>query len=135
MKKQITAIASFLGCALLFVGQTLHGQQNETDTKQLADIRAKAQKGEAKAQFKLGMTLFAGDLGATPNDIEAVKWIRKAADQNDVEAQNLLGDCYISARGVAANSAELQMVSQGSGTGEMPSHNLIWLIYMRMVTV
>ena len=106
MKKNFAGITFFLGLALFSIGQTLHGQQNETDAKQLADIRAKAEKGEAKAQFKLGMTLFAGDLGATSDDKEAVKWIRKAADQNDVEAQNLLGDCYISARGVAANSAE-----------------------------
>ena len=45
---------SAFGFALVLAGQTLLAQQNEADRKLLADIRAKAQKGDAQSQFELG---------------------------------------------------------------------------------
>ena len=43
--------------------------------------------------------------GVTKID-EAVKWYRKAAEQNDAEAQNDLGACYANGQGVAKDEAE-----------------------------
>ena len=51
--------ANRLGLLLIFLlGSAvfqLAAQQSEADRKLLADIRAKAEKGEAKSQYELGM--------------------------------------------------------------------------------
>ena len=38
--------------------------------------------------------------------VEAVKWYRKAAEQNVAVAQNNLGDCYYNGEGVAKDWVE-----------------------------
>jgi TPR repeat protein len=40
------------------------------------------------------------------DQVEAVKWFRKAAEQNDVDAQCNLGCCYNDGRGVAKDAVE-----------------------------
>ena len=54
-------------------------------------VRAKAEKGGPKAQNELGEALYLGKLGVTRNPAEAVKWFRKAAEQNHPAAQSNLG--------------------------------------------
>ena len=67
--------------------------------KWLADIPAKAEKGDAQSQYALGSAFAFGDLLAK-DDTEAVKWYRKAADQNFATAQYTLANCYLEGRGV-----------------------------------
>ena len=50
------------------------------DAKALAELRGRAEKGEADAQFNLGF-MYANGLGVTKDEVEAVKWYRKSADQ------------------------------------------------------
>ena len=83
----------------------LPAQQSEADRKLLADIRAKADKGDAVAQFYLGFCYYKGQRVAK-DEAEAVKWYRKAAEQNDAEAQNNLGDCYANGQGVEKDYVE-----------------------------
>jgi TPR repeat protein len=59
----------------------LLAQQNEADRKVLGEIRAGADKGDAKAQYELGRAFFSGTLGVAKDEEEAVKWFRKAAEQ------------------------------------------------------
>ena len=40
------------------------------------------------------------------DEAEAVKWYRKAAEQNDAEAQYNLGVCYANGQGVAKDEVE-----------------------------
>lgn len=42
----------------------------------------------------------------TKDDAEAVKWFRKAAEQNLADAQYILGVCYDSGEGVAKDEIE-----------------------------
>jgi TPR repeat protein len=84
----------------------LPAQQSEADRKLLADVRAKAEKGDAQSQYELGTAFSNGSLGAAKDDAEAVKWYRKAAEQNDGMAQNNLGACYASGEGVAKDYVE-----------------------------
>jgi hypothetical protein len=44
--------------------------------------------------------------GVVKDEIEAVKWCRKAAEQNNTYAQNDLGLCYADGRGVAKDEVE-----------------------------
>ena len=77
----------------------LPAQQNEADRKMLAEIRARADKGDAKAQYELGRAFFSGTLGVAKDKAEAVKWFRKAAEQNVADAQFSLGVCYANGQG------------------------------------
>ena len=60
----------------------------------LADVRAKAEKGDAQSQYQLGHAFANGSLGVAKDQVEAVKWFRKAAEQNLADAQDYLGVCY-----------------------------------------
>ena len=60
----------------------LPAQQSEADRKLLADIRAKAEKGDAQSQYELGAAFALASLGVAKDEVEAVKWYRKAAEQN-----------------------------------------------------
>ena len=64
-----------------------------------------AQKGDAKAQYDLGVRYRVGD-GFPKNPIEATKWIRKAADQGYAPAQYDLGVAYARGDGVEKNENE-----------------------------
>jgi TPR repeat protein len=84
----------------------LPAQQNEADRKVLAEIRAGADKGDAKARYELGRAFFSGTLGVAKDEAEAVKWFRKAAEQNVADAQFSLGVCYANGQGVTKDDAE-----------------------------
>ena len=84
----------------------LPAQQNEADRKVLVEIRPGADKGDAKARYELGRAFFSGTLGVAKDETEAVKWFRKAAEQNDARAQAALGVRYAKGQGVAKNKAE-----------------------------
>ena len=72
----------------------------------LAEIRAKAENGDAQSQFELGKAFYFGKLGLDTNQVEGVKWYRKAAEQNFAQAQYGLGFCYGEGKGVTKDYAE-----------------------------
>ena len=76
----------------------------------VADIRKKAEAGDAKAQGLLGYW-YASDQydtgeGALEDDKEAVKWYRKAAMQGNARAQANFGGMYGTGRGVPQDYKE-----------------------------
>ncbi len=104
----------------------LPAQQNEADRKVLAEIRAEADKGDAKARYELGRAFFSGTLGVVKDEAEAVKWFRKAAEQNVVDAQFSLGVCYDSGEGVAKDEVEAYkwwLLAAGQGNDDA-KHNM-----------
>src|SRR5262249_21601573 len=65
-----------------------------------------AQQGYPPAQVDLG-SMYQEGRGVALNDIEAVKWYRKAADQGNAQAQVALGSMYyLGGWTVAQNAAE-----------------------------
>ena len=115
------------GLVLLLGGQALQAQQSNEDSKRLADLRARAENGDAKSQCELGQVFFRGNLGVSKaiykandgtvvffhghsvvskDEVEGVKWCRKAAEQDYAEAQYTLGGCYFDGKGVAKDEAE-----------------------------
>ena len=83
--------------------QVSHGvndDKKETDLRgQVESYREAAERGDAKAQYKLGRC-YAKGLGVDKNWVEAVKWYRMAAEQGDAKAQYKLGRCYALGVGV-----------------------------------
>lgn len=72
----------------------------------IADLTARAEKGEAPAQLELAGLLARGE-GTARNMDEAVKWYAKAAEQGSGEAQMKLGSLYVGGKsGIRKNSAE-----------------------------
>lgn len=84
-----------------------------------AELRHRAEQGDAQAQYELGfrhsfstggrrLNLITGRFcRETPrNDAEAMRWYRKAAEQQYPEAQFALGHMYAAGRGVPQNDAE-----------------------------
>src|SRR6266436_368026 len=80
-------------------------QQSEAERKLLADFRSKAEKGDADAQCHLGDCYYFGK-GVAKDDVEAVKWWRKAAEQNLALAQANLCISYAAGEGVAKDNVE-----------------------------
>ncbi|MDA7680223.1 sel1 repeat family protein [bacterium] len=72
------------------------GAEVDAETKALI---AKAEQGEADAQFLLGVMYFDGT-GVPQDDKEAVKWYRKSAEHGYAEAQHDLGMAYYKGQGV-----------------------------------
>ena len=102
-----------MGWLLLFLAATavfqLPAQQTEADRKSLADLRAKAEKGDAQSQYDLGRAFdhwTFGLFGVTNDAVEAVKWYRRAAEQNHALAQSSLGVCYYMGDGVPKDVVE-----------------------------
>ena len=72
---------------------------------QFDTVRTKAEQGDAEAQYQLGK-MYDDGKGVTQNDIEAIKWYRKAADQGLANAQDSLGVMYHTGQGVVQDYAE-----------------------------
>ena len=64
--------------------------------------RKLAERGDAKAQFNLGL-LYAKGLGVKQSNADAAIWYLRAAKQGDVRAQNNLAVCYATGKGVTQN--------------------------------
>jgi tetratricopeptide (TPR) repeat protein len=91
------------------VGRQQQAQPNHQaalSLEQLQAVKAKAEAGDAKAQFLLGVSYFVGE--DVPQNYEAVKWLNKAAEKGFVEAQVELGVAYYNGFGVKQNYAEAE---------------------------
>jgi TPR repeat protein len=94
---------------------------------ELAALKAKAEKGDAKAELALGnIYCNCEDYPSPPNHnyAEALKWFRKAADQGNAEGQDELGKMYLHGLGVARNASEAanwfrKSAEQGNAEAEL----------------
>ncbi len=94
---------TFFAAVVLVVATAVVGS---AQPEPIEELRARAEQGDAEAQFSLGINYEYG-LGGVPQDqAEAVRWIRLAAEQGDHGAQNILGGFYQSGNGVLQNDAE-----------------------------
>ena len=85
---------------LLTVCMPLMG--DDAAKKKFEETKANAEKGDASAQFSLGIMYFKGH-GVSQDHKEAVKWYRKSAEQGDAGAQYALGYLYYNGKGVKEN--------------------------------
>jgi TPR repeat protein len=73
--------------------------------KKFNETKARAERGDAKAQYNLGVCYKNGE-GVAKDKVEAVKWYRKAAEQGSIAAQFGLGFMYQEGEGVPKNGVE-----------------------------
>jgi TPR repeat protein len=105
MKMKTMAFVWGICLALTWRTSLLSAQQMPT-REALAQLRAKAEQGDAQAQSGLAEAYFIGGLGLAKDYVEAVKWCRKAAEQNHAHAQFNLGTCYANGHGVRKEEVE-----------------------------
>ena len=91
----VLLLAAWLGAGSAPAGQTAD----------LAAPRAAAGRGDAAAQFALGVRYATGD-GVATDDGEAARWIERAATQGHVDAQFNLGLMYADGNGVPQDSRQ-----------------------------
>jgi TPR repeat protein len=121
---------SFLAI-LLCVANSLLGEQAQTNRESFAEIKSKAEGGDAKAQYQLGY-YYGSDAVAWTNGALAVdtnswqlaaEWYRKAAEVGYAPAQCALGDCYAYGHGVPKDVDEAlkwyrKSADQGNGAAQ-----------------
>ena len=73
-------------------------------TQALADLRARAEAGDAEAQFILA-DMYGTGLGVPQDAAAAVAWYRRAAEQGHARAQYNLGVMHAEGRGVPPDAA------------------------------
>ncbi len=74
----------------------------------VAEVRAKADRGNAVAQATLG-GMYATGIGVPQDDAEAVRWYRLAAEQGDAKAQLLMGIRYDNGQGLPQDYVQAHM--------------------------
>ena len=89
----------------------------------LEALRARAHGGDASAQFQLGFAYDTG-LGGRPDDAEAVRWYRMAAEKGLADAQYNLAVMYDSGEGVDRDPVEAarwyrEAAEQGHGLAQL----------------
>ncbi len=89
--------------ALLFSASILTAQQTQRIDEK--DLRDWADRGDADAQFELGLRMITGE-GLAKNLEEGVKSVQKAAKQKHLRAQHVLGTLYEDGVGVKKDLAK-----------------------------
>jgi hypothetical protein len=117
-------IALWLNLVVLLTVPVLGAAEN------LAELRAKAESGDANAQNNLGVIYAKGD-GVAKDPTEAAKWYRKAAEQGDGRAQYWLGIMYLAGAGVAEDQNEgIKWFRKAAEQGYAPAQLDLGLYYL-----
>ena len=83
----------------------LVAQETNADRRPIEEVKAKAEAGDPASEAELGLRYKHGE-GVAKDQLEAMKWYRKAAEQNYALAQNSLGVCYEQGEGVQKDPVE-----------------------------
>ncbi len=97
MKRLLMILFAFV----LLCFQKVDAQQNNVEQPNDAELVTKGKAGDPAAQMECGDIEYGNG-----NYAEAVQWIMKAAEQGYAQAENSLGYCYFSGKGVVQNYTE-----------------------------
>jgi TPR repeat protein/S1-C subfamily serine protease len=87
-------VGIFVLVAAIVLAMSLHRRKQEPRPSDLSELRSKAEKGDAEAQYNLGRMSEDGNGGAAEDIAEADRWYRKAGEQGNLKAQKRLGLSY-----------------------------------------
>ena len=94
-----------------------------------AETKAKAERGDAEAQLRVGIQYYGG-IGVAKNLVEAVKWTRKAAEQGNTTAQYQMGVWYTNGQGMAMDKIEgLMWFRKAAEQGDGKAQVLLGVMY------
>ena len=106
MKFYVCCAATFiaLGCLTLWYFAPHNQVQGDVLVNPPDGVRAKAEGGDAASQLALAEAL--SQTFEATDQVEAVQWYRRAAEQNLAKAQAALSVCYKFGKGVVRDDAE-----------------------------
>jgi TPR repeat protein len=137
--RTFTSLLSLLCFAVLPVsslaGPLEDGTQafNKNDyVRALLLLEPLANEGNARAQAMVGEMLLRGCCGAKLDPQAGLDWLRKAAAQDDTEAQSLLGKAYLDGDGTKANFAEaLKWLLKAAEKGDASAQEALGDMYQK----
>jgi TPR repeat protein len=94
-----------LSLVLWLSGVSCFAAQRSDDAGLPADVKTRAEKGDAEAQLTLG-SIYANGTDVPQDPVKAAKWHRKAAEQGLARAQYQLGLDFAQGAGVRPDSSE-----------------------------
>lgn len=129
-----TRAISTLALVLLFPCGATRAQSSGpavAKKKSIEDLKQIAYAGDVAAQVQLGVIYLTGD-GVPRDDAEAVKWLRKAADQDNARAERYLAEMYFKGRGVTADSTEAaKLLQMAAEQGDAESEHNLAVLYVQ----
>ena len=75
MSRHVRATVAVVAISLAVLSQPVQAQDTPSAAQELADLRARAESGDASAQYRLGLSYNLGS-GVPQDDAEAVAWYR-----------------------------------------------------------
>ncbi|MDO8811509.1 MAG: tetratricopeptide repeat protein [Gallionella sp.] len=98
------------------------GAGPQSPEAKFAEMKRKAETGDAKSQFGLARMYYNGD-GVAKDDAKAAEWYMKAAEQGNAFAQYKIGAMYDQGEGVSRDAAKAaewwkKAAAQGNGAAQ-----------------
>ena len=105
------------------------GTEAETPKKMVADLMKRAERGDAQAQWELGIMYHEGQ-GVPKDAAKAIEWIQKAAAQGVAKAQFSLGGMYRYGSGVSKDAAKaIEWYQKAAAQGGADAQHNVGQIY------
>ena len=134
-------------------------EEEKRNSEKLERLKSLAQKGDANAQFHLGLCalknenvqheyyrkflnpelmeadiplawFYQKEAGVVENHAEALAWLQKAATQNHIKAQFFVGFCYSEGRGVAKDEQlAFEWYQKAANQGYAPAQSSLGAYY------
>ena len=128
--KRIFSVCVFLSLLGVAAAQqstnNLPEATNSVAGNPIEKIKAKAEKGDASAQFEVGSFYF-----RATNYIGAAEWYQKSAHQGLAIAQSQLGTCYENGCGVQQNSEQaVKWFTRAAKQGDKVGQAMLGLCYV-----
>ena len=79
--------------------------KTNTQADEVAELRARAEQGDADAQYDIGV-MYSDGKNVPQDEAQTIVWFRKAAEQGHVDAQFCLGVMYEHGLGVPPDNAQ-----------------------------
>lgn len=100
-------------------------------TPVLESIETQAERGDADAQFHLGLR-FANGQGPGLNYAQAARWYRKAAEQSHALAQFNLGVMYAEGQGMPSDKAQAELwIDRAAHLGDAAAQYRLGIAHQR----
>ena len=89
-------------------------------------VRSKAEKGDAQSQYVLGMAFIKGTASREKDVAKGLHWLRKAAGNDNADAQGMLGMFLLQGKYMGKNEKEgIKLLIQASKNGNEDALELL----------